>query len=60
MNFAFFADVDTGDNALDFTVLATPTPGSAPVSVPEPLTGLLAITALAGIGAMGRRPSPEG
>lgn len=32
-----FADVDTGDNAADFVVLATPTPGSAPRrSVPEP------------------------
>lgn len=55
-----FADVDTDDNALDFTALAMPTPGSAPVSLPEPGTGALALTALAGIGAMGRRRSPEG
>jgi hypothetical protein len=56
----FFADVDTDDNAFDFTVLGTPTPGSGPLSVPEPSTGLLAISALAGIGAMERRRSPEG
>ena len=32
-----FADIDTGDNAADFVVLATPTPGSGPVfGVPEP------------------------
>ena len=35
-----FADVDTGDNAADFAV-GLPTPGSAPLSVPEPTSGLL-------------------
>ncbi len=56
----FFADVDTDDNSLDFTVLPAPTPGSAPFSLPEASTGLLAISGLAGIGAMGRRRSPQG
>ncbi len=56
----FFADVDTDDNSLDFTVLAAPTPGSAPLSLPGASTGLLAISGLAGIGAMGRRRSPQG
>jgi hypothetical protein len=38
-----FADVDTDDNAADFTVQVTPTPGSAPlrVAVPEPAMTLL-------------------
>ncbi len=56
----FFADVDTDDNSLDFTVLPAPTPDSAPFSLPEASTGLLAISGLAGIGAMGRRRSPQG
>ena len=51
----FFADVDTDDNAFDFTVLATPTPGSGPLSLPEPSTGLLAISALAAICVLARR-----
>jgi hypothetical protein len=45
-----FADVDTGDNAADFVVLETPTPGSAPFSspapVPEPSSLLLLGSAL--------------
>lgn len=42
-----FANVDSGDNAADFGVLASPTPGSAPVqAVPEPaLAWLLAASA---------------
>ncbi len=43
----WLADVDSDDNALDFTVLDVPTPGTAPVSVPEPGTGMLTATALA-------------
>ncbi len=39
------ADVDTDVNAADFGVLATPTPGSAPRSVPEPDPAALAATA---------------
>jgi hypothetical protein len=51
-----FADVDTGDNALDFAALAVPTPGQAPLSqVPEPGTALLAATGLAGLASRGRR-----
>jgi hypothetical protein len=45
-----FADVDTDDNAADFLVLETPTPGSAPFSgpaaVPEPSSLLLLGSAL--------------
>ena len=53
----WFANVDTGDNALDFGVLAAPTPGAAPLQVPEPATGSLFACALAMIGIMawGRR-----
>jgi hypothetical protein len=55
-----FADLDTDDNAADFAVLATPTPGSAPVSVPEPAGGLLVLAGLAGLaaapGALRRAP----
>ena len=50
-----FADVDTDDNALDFAVLSSPTPGTAPLSVPEPSTGLLAFSALAVLVTKGRR-----
>jgi hypothetical protein len=54
-----FADVDTGDNAADFEVLAAPTPGSAPlaVAVPEPGAAPLALAALglAGIPARSLR-----
>jgi len=45
-----FANVDTGDNASDWAV-AAPTPGSAPVAVPEPAAGVLlglGLLALAG------------
>jgi len=43
-----FANRDTGDNARDFQVQATPTPGVAPRAVPEPQTaGLLALALLA-------------
>lgn len=42
-----FANADSGDNAADFGVLSSPTPGSAPIqSVPEPaLAWLLAAAA---------------
>jgi len=43
-----FADVDSDHNTADFEVLATPTPGVAPVqSVPEPALGWLLVSALA-------------
>lgn len=43
-----FANVDTGDNALDFGGLTIPTPGSAPLAaIPEPGTA-----SLVGAGAM--------
>jgi hypothetical protein len=52
-----FADVDGGDNAADFAVLATPTPGTGDLApVPEPGTALLVGLGLAGLGASGRRP----
>lgn len=48
-----FADVDTGDNAMDFAALATPTPGFAPLAgVPEP--GTAALLGL-GVASLGRR-----
>ena len=49
-----FANVDTDDNALDF-VVAMPSPGSAPVVVPEPTTALLLGAGLAGLARTGRR-----
>ena len=55
-----FADVDTDDNAADFGVLATPSPGVAPVSVPEPATALLFGCGLAGLARAGRPRGPCG
>ena len=53
------ADVDTDDNLLDFQVLDTPTPGSAPVSVAEPAGSSLLLAGLAALkrGRPGRRRS---
>jgi hypothetical protein len=37
-----FANVDSGNNALDFAALAVPTPGQAPLAqIPEPGTAAL-------------------
>ena len=53
----WFADVDTGDNAMDFHVLGEPTPGSADfLAVPEPGTGVLLALGLLGIAATAHRP----
>jgi hypothetical protein len=50
-----FADVDTDDNFADFGI-ATPTPGSAPLSgVPEPSTALLLGGGLLALARAGRR-----
>jgi hypothetical protein len=52
-----FADVDSDDNAADFAVLATPTPGTGDlVPVPEPGTLMLLGLGLGGVGLCGRRP----
>jgi len=51
-----FADLDRDDNALDFVVLATPTPGAADfLTVPEPGSGLLAGSGLAVLAGLRRR-----
>jgi len=50
-----FADLDTNDNAADFVVLTTPTPGSAPISpVPEPGSALLLGLGLSGLASVQR------
>lgn len=50
-----FANVDTGDNALDFEALASPTPGTAPLApIPEPGTGALVAVGLGALGATRR------
>lgn len=49
-----FADVDSDDNAADFVVLATPTPGIADFSpIPEPGAALLLGLGLLGLAAGG-------
>jgi len=46
-----FADLDTDDNAFDFTVLASPTPGEVTLQpVPEPGSGVLGALGLALLG----------
>jgi len=52
----YYANVDSDDNAADFGVLDLPTPGEADFAVvPEPGSGVLTATALAGIAACRRR-----
>jgi hypothetical protein len=57
----WFADVDSDDNAMDFASLATPTPGTAVLAVPEPSTGSLLGSSLGllGLFAYGRRRRPR-
>jgi hypothetical protein len=50
----WFADIDTDDNAADFTV-SSPTPGSAALAVPEPATAALVSAGLVGLAHGGRR-----
>ncbi len=52
----WFADADTGDNAMDFHVLGVPTPGTADfLAVPEPGTGVLLGSALLAVAGLRRR-----
>jgi hypothetical protein len=50
-----FADVDTNDNAADF-VAGAPTPGLAPLAVPEPAAAALLGVGLLGLVRGARRP----
>ena len=53
-----FANLDTGDNALDFVVLDAPTPGVASLaSVPEPASALLVTLGLAAFARRRRGPT---
>ncbi|MEE2665448.1 MAG: hypothetical protein VX681_15130 [Myxococcota bacterium] len=50
-----FADLDSDDNAFDFAVLASPTPGTAEWALPEPAPALMLGGGLAGLLAWSRR-----
>ncbi len=51
-----FADLDSDDNATDFQLSASPTPGSGPVSsIPEPASAGLLALGLVGLACLGRR-----
>jgi hypothetical protein len=51
-----FANVDSGNNAVDFEILSLPTPGQAPLSsVPEPRTAALFGLGLMGLAWSGRK-----
>ncbi len=56
-----FPGLDTDDNAADFVILATPTPGGA-LAVPEPASTLLLLPPLMGwlVSRFGRRVDPPG
>ena len=56
-----FANVDTGDNAVDFAASAMPTPGAADFAVvPEPGTPLLMGLGLIGLATGARRTRGTG
>jgi hypothetical protein len=56
-----FADVDSDDNSADWIVLATPTPGAAPLAgVPEPAPGVLFGGGLALLARLSRRRAGPG
>ncbi len=53
-----FANVDTGDNALDFAVLGLPTPGAVAL-LPEPGSATLLAFAVVALALLHRRRGPE-
>jgi hypothetical protein len=50
-----FADLDSDDNATDFSALGEPTPGWGPTQVPEPTPALLLASACLMLAALRRR-----
>jgi hypothetical protein len=57
----FFANRDTNDNAADFGLLDTPTPGTGPLRVPEPDAEIALALLACGVSALrrGRSHSPS-
>ena len=50
-----FADLDTNDNGFDFVALASPTPGTGAVQVPEPGPALMLWPSLLALAGLHRR-----
>jgi hypothetical protein len=50
----FFANRDTNDNLADFGLLDAPTPGSGPLTAPEPSAAVVLAVVVCGLGAVRR------